>query len=83
MRLTKAGAKNKQDWDTKDHINAGHAPTLPPLDLAITNIRTSAANLSVSARCLKNIDERTLAAQVQTIVNTLDAITEQLKGKTV
>ena len=25
MRITKSGKRNKQDWDIKDHLAAGHA----------------------------------------------------------
>ncbi len=81
MRRTKSGRRNKQDWDIKDHIAAGHSPVAPPLTLACTNIATSAANLESAAKALKNAEERVIAAQIQVIVSTLDAITAQLKGK--
>ena len=31
MRRTKSGKRNKQDWDIKDHLAAGHSPVAPPL----------------------------------------------------
>lgn len=83
MRITKAGIKNRQDWDIKDHIAAGHAPVAAPLTLAMTNIGTSAANLESAARALKRIDEPYYAAQVAQIVRTLDAIMSILKTKEV
>lgn len=83
MRLTKAGIKNKQDWDIKDHLTAGHSPVAPPLILAMTNIGTSAANLESAARALKRIDEPYYAAQVALMVKTLDAIVSALKSKEV
>jgi len=81
MRITKSGKRNKQDWDIKDHIAAGHAPTLPPLTLAVTNISTSAANLESAAKALKSAEERVIAAQVAQIVKTLDGIMSILKTK--
>ena len=81
MRRTKSGARNKQDWDIKDHLAAGHAPVAPPLTLAMTNIGTSAANLESAARALKRIDEPYYAAQVAQIVKTLDAIISTLKTR--
>lgn len=83
MRITKANVKNKQDWDIKDHIAAGHSPVAPPLTLAMTNIGTSAANLESAARALKRIDEPYYAAQVALMVKTLDAIVSALKSKEV
>ena len=83
MRITKSGKRNKQDWDIKDHIAAGHSPVAPPLTLAMTNIGTSAANLESAARALKRIDEPYYAAQVAQIVRTLDAIMSILKSKEV
>ena len=81
MRLTKAGTRNKQDWSTLDHITAGHAPVLPPLALAMTNIGTSAANLETAAKKLKQADEPYFAAQIAAIVSTLDAIVSTLKTR--
>lgn len=83
MRITKSGKRNKQDWDIKDHIAAGHSPVAPPLTLAMTNIGTSAANLESAARALKRIDEPYYAAQVALMVKTLDAIVSALKSKEV
>ena len=65
MRRTKSGARNKQDWDIKDHLAAGHSPVAPPLTLAMTNIGTSAANLESAARALKRIDEQDRVLGVQ------------------
>ena len=81
MRRTKSGARNKQDWDIKDHLAAGHAPVAPPLTLACTNIATSAANLESAARALKRIDEPYFAAQVALMVKTLDTIVSTLKTR--
>lgn len=53
MRITKAGKKNLQDWDAKDHVAAGHASTLPPLALAQSNITNAVISLEIAAGCLK------------------------------
>ncbi len=81
MRLTKTGTRHKTDWDIKDHLAAGHAPVLPPLALAMTNIGTSAANLETAAKKLKQADEPYFAAQIAAIVSTLDAIVSTLKTR--
>lgn len=81
MRRTKSGARNKQDWDIKDHIQAGHSPVAPPLTLACTNIATSAANLESAAKALKQIDQPYYAAQIAQMVKTLDSMISILKAK--
>jgi len=83
MRLTKSGHRNKQDWDIKDHVMAGHSPVMPPLTLARMNICSSAANLETAARALKRIDEQYLASQIAQMVKTLDNIVGILKTKEV
>jgi len=37
MRRTKSGARNKQDWSTLDHLQAGHSPVAQPL---LAHLRT-------------------------------------------
>jgi len=81
MRKTKAGIRNKQDWDAADHQRAGHDMVAPPLTLARSNIETSFRNLDVAAKALTRIDEPYFAAQIAQMVNTLQAIVDVLKAR--
>jgi len=71
MRITKSGKKNLQDWDTKDHIAAGHAPTLPPLALAQSNINNAVISLEIAAGCLKRAGKSGAWASVFTALQSL------------
>ena len=71
MRITKSGKKNLQDWDAKDHIAAGHAPTLPPLALAQSNINNAVISLEIAAGCLKRLEKSGAWASVFTALQSL------------
>ena len=71
MRITKAGKKNLQDWDAKDHAAAGHAPTLPPLALAQSNITNAVISLEIAAGCLKRAGKSGAWASVFTALQSL------------
>ena len=71
MRITKAGKKNLQDWDVKDHLAAGHAPTLSPLALAQSNIDNAVISLEIAAGCLKRLEKSGAWASVFTALQSL------------
>ncbi len=81
MRLTKAGTRNKQDWSTLDHLQAGHAPVAPPLTLALSLIGGSAVSLERAAKALRQIDDPYLAATLAQMVKTLDTVVVTLKTR--
>ena len=81
MRRTKSGARNKQDWDIKDHLQAGHAPTLPPLALAESNIDNAVISLEIAAGCLKRAEKVGAWACVFTALQSLKEAQAAMKEK--
>ena len=81
MRITKSGKKNLQDWDAKDHIAAGHAPTLPPLALAQSNINNAVISLETAAGCLKRAEKAGAGACVFTALQSLKEAQASMKEK--
>lgn len=81
MRITKANRKNKQDWDAKDHIAAGHAPTLPPLALAQSNINNAVISLEIAAGCLRRAGKSGAWASVFTALQSLKEAQAALQEK--
>jgi hypothetical protein len=71
MRITKSGQRHKTDWDAKDHVAAGHAPTLPPLALAQSNITNAVISLEIAAGCLKRAGKAGAWACVFTALQSL------------
>ncbi len=82
MRITKAGTKHKTDWDIKDHLQAGHAPTLPPLALAQSNITNAVISLEIAAGCLKRAEKAGAWACVFTALQSLKEAQAALREKT-
>jgi len=71
VRITKSGQRHKTDWDIKDHLAAGHAPTLPPLALAQSNIANAVISLEIAAGCLKRAGKSGAWASVFTALQSL------------
>lgn len=63
MRRTKTGARNKQDWDAKEHDRAGHPQTLAPLPLARHLLTVSTINLETAASKLNGQPSAQAAVQ--------------------
>lgn len=81
MRITKSGKRNKQDWDVKDHLAAGHAPTLSPLALAQSNITNAVISLEIAAGCLKRLEKTGAWASVFTALQSLKEAQAAIQGK--
>ena len=81
MRRTKSGARHKTDWDIKDHLQAGHAPTLPPLALAQSNINNAVISLEIAAGCLKRAEKAGAGACVFTALQSLKEAQASMKEK--
>lgn len=81
MRITKSGQRHKIDWDAKDHIAAGHAPTLPPLALAQSNINNAVISLEIAAGCLRRAGKSGAWASVFTALQSLKEAQAALQEK--
>ncbi len=64
-----------------DHLQAGHAPTLPPLALAQSNLTNAIISLEIAAGCRKRAEKAGAWACVFTALQSLKEAQASMKEK--